>query len=59
MALRAIGKRNSPLHAAAAAVALRLSESADPSSQWVGRDAFKELNSAAVLRRLASKPKKR
>ena len=59
MALRAIGKRNSSLHAAAAAVALRLSESADPTSKWVGKDALKELQSAAVLRRLASKPKKR
>src|SRR5580765_154264 len=37
MALRAIGKRNPALHAAAVAVAGRLAASSDPTSRWIGR----------------------
>jgi 3-methyladenine DNA glycosylase AlkD len=41
-ALKAIGSRNSRLHADAAAVAQRLAASADASERWVGRDALRQ-----------------
>ena len=53
MALRAIGKRNAPLHAAAVASASRLTLSASEPARWVGKDALRELSSASVVRRLA------
>jgi 3-methyladenine DNA glycosylase AlkD len=43
MALRAIGKRNRSLHAAAVIVATRLSESSKPTARWMGKDALREL----------------
>jgi 3-methyladenine DNA glycosylase AlkD len=52
MALRAIGKRNRPLNAAAVAVARRLAESNDATARWVGKDALRELTSPAVTKRL-------
>jgi 3-methyladenine DNA glycosylase AlkD len=52
MALRAIGKRNRALNAAAVVVARRLAESTDATARWVGGDALRELTSAAVVRRL-------
>jgi 3-methyladenine DNA glycosylase AlkD len=52
MALRAVGKRNAALNAAAVATARRLAESAEPSPRWVGKDALRELTSASVVRRL-------
>jgi len=52
MALRAIGKRNRALNAAATVVARRLANSPDPTAQWVGKDALRELTSAAVTGRL-------
>jgi 3-methyladenine DNA glycosylase AlkD len=52
MALRAIGKRNPALHAAAVAVAGRLAASSDPTSRWIGRDARRELTSPSVRQRL-------
>ncbi|MBC7855860.1 MAG: DNA alkylation repair protein [Pirellulaceae bacterium] len=55
MALRAIGKRNKALHAAAVATAERLAASSDPTAKWVGRDALRELASGSVTRRLAGK----
>jgi 3-methyladenine DNA glycosylase AlkD len=54
MALRAVGKRNSSLHAAALAVAKRLSQSDEPPSRWVGKDALRELSSPKVRSRLRS-----
>jgi 3-methyladenine DNA glycosylase AlkD len=56
MALRAIGKRNVALHAAALSVARRLADSSDPTARWVGRDAAKELTAPSVIRRLGGKP---
>jgi len=53
MALRAIGKRNPTLNAAAVAVARRLSASPQPAARWVGKDALRELASPSVTRRLA------
>jgi 3-methyladenine DNA glycosylase AlkD len=55
MALRAIGKRNAALHAAAVALAQRLAELPDAAAQWVGKDALRELSSPAVKRRLAAR----
>ena len=55
MALRAIGKRNKTLHAAAVATAERLAASSDLTARWVGKDALRELASGSVTRRLAGK----
>ncbi len=55
MALRAIGKRNPALHAAALAVAKRLAASSDATARFVGKDALRELTSPAVTRRLAAR----
>jgi 3-methyladenine DNA glycosylase AlkD len=55
MALRAIGKRNPALNAAALAVARRLADSPQPAARWVGKDALRELTSPAVVRRLAAR----
>ena len=54
-ALRAIGERNRELNSAALAVAQRLAISDDASARWVGKDALKQLNSPAVLRRLTKR----
>jgi 3-methyladenine DNA glycosylase AlkD len=53
MALRAIGKRNAALNAAAAKTATRLAVSSDASAKWVGKHALREITSAAVKRRVA------
>jgi len=53
MALRAIGKRNRPLNAAAVVVARRLVGSRNAAARWVGKDALRELRSPSVIRRLA------
>jgi len=55
MALRAIGKRNATLNAAAVAVARRLVDAPQPSARWVGKDALRELTSASVIGRLAAR----
>lgn len=52
MALRAIGKRNGVLHAAAIEVAKRLALSRNTAAKWVGKDALRELQSASVMKRL-------
>lgn len=54
-ALRSIGKRNARLHAAAVDVARRLAASTAAAPRWVGKDALRELTSAAILTRVASK----
>lgn len=51
-ALRVIGRRSVALNRAAVAVARRLAASDHPGARWVGRDAVRELTSAAVARRL-------
>ena len=56
MALRAIGKRNRALNAAAVAVARRLARSPNAIARWVGKDALGELTSPGVIRRLALRP---
>jgi 3-methyladenine DNA glycosylase AlkD len=55
MALRAVGKRNRILNAAAVAVSRRLATSAEAAARWVGKDALRELTSPAVIRRLAER----
>jgi 3-methyladenine DNA glycosylase AlkD len=55
MALRAIGKRNRALNAAAVAVARQLADSPQAAARWVGKDALRELTSPSVIRRLATK----
>ena len=55
MALRAVGKRSAGLNAAAITVARRLAESTNATARWVGKDALRELTSASVTRRLASR----
>ena len=55
MALRAVGKRNAALNAAAIEVAERLSKSGVAAPRWVGRHALRELESPAVRRRLIIK----
>ena len=57
-ALRAIGRRNLALNAAAVTVARRLAESPQAGERWVGKDALRELTSYAVVRRLAAKRSK-
>ena len=52
MALRAVGKRNRALNAAAVAVAKRLGSSKDPTATWVGKDALRELTSPSVRKRV-------
>jgi len=54
-ALRAIGRRNLALNAAAVTVARRLADSPQAAERWVGKDALRELTSPAVIRRLAAK----
>lgn len=54
MALRAIGKRNRALNAAAVAVARRLADSKDATARWVGKDALRELTSLGVMKRLTA-----
>jgi 3-methyladenine DNA glycosylase AlkD len=55
MALRAIGKRNAALNAAAVATAQRLADSQNDAARWVGKDAVRELTSAKVTSRFAPK----
>ena len=52
MALRATGKRNRVLNAAAVATARRLAGSKNATAKWVGTDALRELTSPAVMKRL-------
>jgi 3-methyladenine DNA glycosylase AlkD len=54
-ALRGVGRRSAALNAAAVPVARRLAASDAPAARWVGKDALRELTSAAVQRRLERK----
>jgi 3-methyladenine DNA glycosylase AlkD len=51
-ALRSIGRRNQALNAASLGIAKRLLETEQPSSRWVGRDAFRELSNAKLRKKL-------
>ena len=54
-ALRGVGRRSAALHSAAVALARRLVDSPEAAARWVGRDALRELTSAAVVRQVAAK----
>jgi len=55
MALRAVGKRNAALNAAAVTLARRLAASSSPAARWVGSDALRELTGPSVRRRVRSR----
>ena len=52
-ALRRIGRRNARLHAAAVAMARRLAASSDAAARWIGKDALRDIERPAVLKRFA------
>ncbi len=52
-ALKGVGGRGPQPHAAALELARQLSQSADASARWVGKDALKDLQKPATLRRVA------
>jgi 3-methyladenine DNA glycosylase AlkD len=54
MALRAVGKRNRVLNAAAVTLARRLAASDRPAAAWVGKHAIRELTSARLASTLLS-----
>lgn len=57
-ALRRIGQRNLPLHAAALQLAQRLAASGQPSCRWIGKDVLRDLSRPMVRTRLAkSRPR--
>lgn len=56
MALRAIGKRNIVLNAAALKTAEALASRDDPSPRWIGNRAVRELRSESVQSRLREQP---
>jgi 3-methyladenine DNA glycosylase AlkD len=59
MALRAIGKRNPSLHAAAIATARRLAGADDKTKAWIGRKTLRELESDTVRERIVRAGTKR
>ena len=51
-ALRGVGRRSPKLNKASIALAKKLAESKDAAPRWIGKDALRELSSAAVQKRL-------
>jgi 3-methyladenine DNA glycosylase AlkD len=51
-ALRHIGHRNAKLHVAAVKTATKLSKSADATERWVGKDALRDLQRPAVIKKV-------
>jgi 3-methyladenine DNA glycosylase AlkD len=56
-ALRGIGRRSAPLHAASLALARKLSDSTNPAARWVGKDAIRDLTKPAVMRKFTAQGK--
>jgi 3-methyladenine DNA glycosylase AlkD len=54
-ALRAVGRRNPELNAAAVDAARRRAQSDRPSARWIGKDALRELTGPVVRRQLAAR----
>ena len=54
-ALRGIGSRNRALNEAALALARQLASSTGPAPRWIGKDALRQLGSAATQRRLEAR----
>jgi 3-methyladenine DNA glycosylase AlkD len=51
-ALRGVGRRSAKLNKASLALAKKLAASEDAAPRWIGKDALRELSSAAVQKRL-------
>jgi 3-methyladenine DNA glycosylase AlkD len=51
-ALRGVGRRSRALNKAAIALAKKLAAAEEPAPRWIGKDALRELTSAAVQKRL-------
>jgi 3-methyladenine DNA glycosylase AlkD len=51
-ALRGVGRRSAALNKASIALAKKLAASEDAAPRWIGKDALRELSSAAVQKRL-------
>jgi 3-methyladenine DNA glycosylase AlkD len=54
-ALRHIGHRNARLHAAAVKTAAKLAKSADATQRWVGKDALRDLQRPAVIKKVKAR----
>lgn len=54
-ALRGVGARGVALHRAAVAVAKSLAADSDPTARWIGKDALRELQKPALVKRLAAR----
>ena len=52
-ALRGVGRRSVKLNKASLALAKKLAASKEPAPRWIGKDALRELSSAAVQRKLS------
>lgn len=62
-ALRSVGHRSTPLHAAASELAARLTASSDSTARWIGRDTSRDLDrpfakARAAKRTTKARPKK-
>jgi len=51
-ALRGLGRRSATLHKASLALAKKLAASKESAPRWIGKDAYRELSSAAVRKRI-------
>ena len=54
-ALRGVGRRSVKLNKASLALAKKLAAEKEPAPRWIGKDALRELSSAAVQKRLQSR----
>jgi 3-methyladenine DNA glycosylase AlkD len=54
-ALRSIGSRNAPLHAAALELAEQLAASENTAARWIGKDAAKDLSRPLIRKRVAAR----
>jgi Predicted DNA alkylation repair enzyme len=54
-ALRAVGQRSRPLHAASVALAQKLAVSETSCTRWIAKDALRELNGPVVAKRLKNR----
>jgi 3-methyladenine DNA glycosylase AlkD len=54
-ALRGVGHRNKPLHAAALDLAEKLAASNDKTKRWIGKDVIRDITRPAILERVATR----
>jgi 3-methyladenine DNA glycosylase AlkD len=57
-ALRSAGRRSATLNRESVALAKQLSVSTQPAERWIGKDAFRELTSPAVRKRVSAAPRR-